>query len=405
MPTMQLTQVFIDAATCPTGKQKVDYFDTELAGLLLKVMPTGKRTYYLRYKDSHGKTKEKQLFNASVVDLKTARQQAKEKLAQLALGQDPFADQKLKRTVPTFAAFVRDSYLPYIETNKKSWKLDEAMLRLHVLPYLGKHYLDNITKRHVVDVISCHAKHSKPSSTNRLMTVIQCLFNCALAWDVPGLTTNPANKLAKRKDPYQRDRYLTHEELRALWKAIDCSQAEMLPYIVRMLIFTGARKNEVAHAQWTDIDWYTKQWRIPKNKSGKVRFVPLSDAAINLLCELKPKSKSAYIFANPKTQKPYVNFYHSWNTARKEAGITNIRIHDLRHTYASYLVNIGIPIYEVKEILGHANIATTQRYAHLSHATLLEATNQLAGHVNNSLRGTLESGTIITDNMIEIRAA
>lgn len=402
MPKKLLTQAFVSSATCPEGKQKVDYFDTELTGLLLKVMPTGKRTYYIRYKDAHGRQKEKQLFNAATVMLKQARQQAKEKLAQLALGQDPFTAEAAKLTVPTLVSFVRDSYLPHIEVNKKSWKVDEAMLRLHVLPQIGRLYLDDITKRHIVDVISRHSQHAKPSSTNRMITVIQRLFNCALEWQTPGLVENPASNLKKRKDPYKRDRYLTPEELQALWAAIERSSAEMLPYIVRMLILTGARKSEVAQAQWADIDWQQCQWRIPKNKSGKVRYVPLSELAIKLLKELKTTSQCPYIFANPKTQKPYVNFYHSWNTARHEAGIPDVRVHDLRHTYASYLVNMGIPIYEVKEILGHANIATTQRYAHLSHSTLLKTTNLLASHVESSLTASLDNETIESHCLIGV---
>lgn len=386
MPLAKLTQAMVDTAPCLSGKQKTDYFDTELTGLVLKVMSTGKRTYYLRYRDTHGKQKERRLFDAVAVGLKQARQQAKHLLSQLALGEDPFAQQQAKRHIPTLSAFINESYLPYIKASKKSWKVDEAMFRLHVTPSLGKLYLDDIEKKHLVDMVSAHSQNFKPSSTNRMINVLHRMFNCALEWEVPGVATNPMTVVTKRKENSQRDRYLSPAELKALWKAVDHSESEMLPYIVRMLVLTGARKNEVTNAKWADIDWEQFQWRIPENKSGHVRYVPLSDSVLKMLNEMVPYKECEYIFANPKTLKPYKNFYHSWHTARVEAGIPDVRIHDLRHTYASYLVNIGVALYEVQKILGHANFSTTQRYAHLSQKTLLEATNLLAGHVENSTR-------------------
>lgn len=149
----------------------------------------------------------------------------------------------------------------------------------------------------------------------------------------------------------------------------------MLRYIVPMLILTGARKREVLDAKWEDFDLERRLWRIPTTKLGKPRYVPLSEGVLNLLAAIPRHPKSNVVFANPKTGKPYVTFFVSWNTARTKARLSDVRVHDLRHSFASLLINSGRSLYEVQKLLGHTQIKTTQRYAHLSPETLLEATN------------------------------
>ena len=141
-----------------------------------------------------------------------------------------------------------------------------------------------------------------------------------------------------------------------------------------MLILTGARKREVLDARWEDFDLERRQWRIPTTKSGRPRHVPLSDGVLQLLTSL-PHREKGWIFANPKTGKPFVSVFISWNTARKLAGLADVRMHDLRHSFASFLVNAGRTLYEVQKILGHTQVKTTQRYAHLSQDTLVDAAN------------------------------
>jgi len=144
------------------------------------------------------------------------------------------------------------------------------------------------------------------------------------------------------------------------------------------LIYTGARKREVLDARWRDIDWAQRSWRIPKTKSGKVRHVPISSGAMRVLEHLRFRTTEELldeeaIFANPRTGEPFVSIFYSWNNARIRAGLPEFRIHDLRHSFASYLVNAGRSLYEVQELLGHADIKTTSRYAHLSRERLVAA--------------------------------
>jgi integrase len=149
----------------------------------------------------------------------------------------------------------------------------------------------------------------------------------------------------------------------------------MLQYIVPMLILTGARKREVLDAKWQDFDCSRRIWRIPMSKSGKARHVPLSDGALALLATMPRKPDCEWAFANPETEKPYVSIFCAWNTARKSVGLSDVRMHDLRHSFASLLINSGRTLYEVQHILGHTQVKTTQRYAHLSQDTLLAAAN------------------------------
>jgi integrase len=142
-----------------------------------------------------------------------------------------------------------------------------------------------------------------------------------------------------------------------------------------MLILTGARKREVLDAKWEDFDLDRRAWRIPISKSGKARHVPLSDGALNILSTMPRDMKCEWTFPNPDTKKPFVNIFYAWDTARKNAGLSDVRVHDLRHSFASLLINSGRTLYEVQHILGHTQVKTTQRYAHLSQDTLLAAAN------------------------------
>ena len=147
----------------------------------------------------------------------------------------------------------------------------------------------------------------------------------------------------------------------------------MLRYVLPMLVVTGARLGEALNAKWADFDLDQRLWRIPKAKSGQARHIPLGENALKVLEAVQGVSRSDYAFGNPKTGKPYKHLYRAWDNARTKAGLPEVRMHDLRHSFASFLINSGRGIYEVQKLLGHTQIKTTQRYAHLTQKTLLEA--------------------------------
>jgi site-specific recombinase XerD len=122
--------------------------------------------------------------------------------------------------------------------------------------------------------------------------------------------------------------------------------------------------------------WFTCNRKLEEARA--CLYVPLSTGTIQLLASIPRQENCPWVFANPKTGKPYVSFFYSWDTARNQAGLADVRIHDLRHSFASFLVNAGCSLYEVQKILGHTQVKTTQRYAHLSQNTLIEAANEVA---------------------------
>ena len=158
----------------------------------------------------------------------------------------------------------------------------------------------------------------------------------------------------------------------------------MLKYIVPMLLLTGARKREVLNARWEDFDIDNRLWRIPFTKTGKPRTVPMSDGVMSILDTVPRIAGSAAVFPNPATGKPYVTIHDAWHTARKRAGLEDVRMHDLRHSFASILINSGRSLYEVQHLLGHTQVKTTERYAHLQQDTLMKAANVVAALVGTA---------------------
>ena len=380
-----LRSTAINHKKCPANQGKIDYFDANCKGLLLEVRKSGGKSWYLRYTNFRGKQHQFRIAQADDLSLDQARKRANVLRGQIALGLDPAIEKSIHRTVPTFADFVDQHYLPFIKGYKRSWKTDECLLRHHLLPILGKCHLDEVSK---TDIVSIHhgrrAAGAALGSANRLLILLRYIYNLAIRWEIPGVTANPAKDVALFENPNKMERYLTPGEAQRLYAAVRQSDNRMLQFIIPMLILTGARKREVLDAQWQDFDLLSRQWRIPVTKAGKPRYVPLSDGVLQLLAALPHDEDCAWVFPNPKTRRPYVSFFCSWDTARGKAGLADVRIHDLRHSFASFLVNAGRSLYEVQKILGHTQVKTTQRYAHLSQETLIDAANAAVNSLGNA---------------------
>ena len=377
MPKLDLTQAFVKKTKVPESLNSIDHYDERMPGLLLKVLPSGRKTYYIRYKNPKKVNCQRKIGNAEILSLSQARALARRKLAEVAMGEDPFKDAPVNLS-PTLEAFAENDYIPYVKTYKKSWEMDISRIRNHLLPYFGTMRMKDIEKRDVVQLINDQLPDYKPGSINRVIILLRYMFNLAIKWEIEGVFRNPTAGIPLLKENNQVERFLSAEEAKALLIAIKASKNPMLQHIVSMLILTGARKREVLDAKWEDFDMERNSWRIPNTKAGKARIVPLSDTATALLTKLRKKKRSPYAFANPITLKPYKSIYYSWHTARKEAGLDDVRIHDLRHSFASFLVNAGRSLYEVQTLLGHTQIKTTQRYAHLSTTSLRAASNEVS---------------------------
>ena len=390
MPKLILTKQIVDESQCPAEKLKIGLYDSACKGLLVEVRPNKRKTYFLRYVDKRGKQRLIRVADQRDVTLTQARQIADKYRNQIAMGQDPHINKEELKAVPKLSEFIEGQYLPFVKTYKRSWKDDTGLIKNHINPNFGSMYMDEMKKQDVVTFINKQLLTHAPGSVNRVVILLRYIYNLAIRWETAGIAKNPTAGIPLLEENNQKERYLTADEAHKLVGALKSSCNVMLQYIIPMLIMTGARKMEVQLAKWEDINWEQRIWRIPISKSGKARHVPISDAALMLL-ETMPRIEGCqWIFPNPKTHKPYKSFYGSWHTARKSVGLADVRIHDLRHSFASFLVNSGRSLYEVQRILGHTQISTTQRYAHLSQDSLLTAANEIGKAIPSLLINPIE---------------
>jgi integrase len=378
---MTLDANVVKSAVCPTSKGRLDLYDTAISGFILEVRPSGNKTYYLRYRDPHGKQRQYKIGDAQSLSFEQAKQAAQTLRAKVVLGENPSADKAELKKMPTLAEFAYERYLPYVKGYKRSWQKDESILKLHIIPRFGRLHLDEITTRDVsLFHLSLPSKGYAPGTANCILVLLRYMFNLARKWDFD--LKNPATGISKLEENNIQQRYLNPEETQRLYGCLQESGNTQLKYIVPLLLLTGCRKRELLDAQWAHVDIERRTWRIPLSKSGKARHVPLSSGVLAILAQLPRFEGCPYLVPNPETRRPYISIFAPWNRVRKQAGLPEVRMHDLRHSFASFLINSGRSLYEVQHLLGHAQSITTQRYAHLSQSTLLDAVdavNDLAG--------------------------
>lgn len=365
----KLTPDLIGKIRCPAGKRHLEVHDVVVPGLFVDVYPSGTRSFKLRY-SVRGTRYFETLGSASLLDLGEARERARHILRRDLLGIAQASPGAESMTVETFFT---TRYLPLVKSYKRSWSTDDSFIRNHVIPHIGGRPMGQLTASDLAEVVEfMRRKQYAPATSNRFLVILRYGYSLAVKWQIEGVERNPAKELRSLKVDNKIERFLTADESARLMEAVRVSENPLLQHIVAFLVLTGARRREALEAKWEDINFVQRSWRIPRSKSGKVRHVPLSVDVIALLRNLEPQG-SDYVFANPKTGKPFVSLFFSWNTARKLAGLPDLRVHDLRHSFASFLVNSGRSLYEVKELLGHADIKTTSRYAHLSQERLAQA--------------------------------
>jgi integrase len=381
MPIVRLSPAFVRNATCPADQKKIDYFDTTMRGFMLEVRASGGKTYYQRYTDDRGRERQYKVGPADVLTLRQAKRKAMQIKAQAILGSNPQRERQERRSIPTLHTFIQDRYLPFVRTYKRSWKTDETVLRIHVLPKLGRLHLDEVTTDAITQVVvAMRQQHYAPGTVGRVIVILRFLFNLARKWKALKDHENPASGLPVPPD-VQRNRFLDKTEIARLVDALSTDENQVAAKAILLLLLTGARRNEITQARWEHIDLEAGTLFVPLSKSGKSRYVFLNAAATEVLRSVPRLPTNPYVFPSPVTGRPCASLHFPWHRIRTEAGLSDVRLHDLRHTFASVLVNEGKQLYRVQRLLGHANAKATQRYAHLAPEALADAAEAMGNVV------------------------
>jgi len=359
----------------PHGQRKLRVTDTEVTGFVMEVWPTGGITFWCKYTDPAGRSREVKIGKAADISVEQARRKAKEMRAQVALSGDPAGDKDKHRAVPTFKTFVTEQYLPFAKDRLRSYSDQESMCRLRLIPTWGAKRLDEIRTTDIVELQRrLRDENLSPSTVNRHVALAKRVFNLALRWQAYE-GRNPCQHVEFARE-HQRERFLTPDEVRRLFQALDGEPSRSAANCIALLALTGARKSEALNARFDDIDLPNRVWTVPasRSKSGKVRRIPLSEAAVKLLVGLHPEPDCPWLFPNAASDGPIENIRRCWNRLKAAATLpSDTRPHDLRHSFASLLVGSGQSLYSVQTILGHASPTMTARYSHLSNTSLVEA--------------------------------
>jgi len=373
MPKARLDAAFAAAAQCAPGKAKTDYYDETTTGFLLEVRSSGGKTYHLRYSDQGGRLKQFKIGRYQDIKFADARKKAEKLRSEVVLGGDPSAKKAEAKAVPLYIELA-DQHLAEAETHQRSYKTTEMYFRRHILPKWGKTKLNDINARDVAQWLSeKRAEGLAPATVEKIRVIFGRSFELGSRWGVPGCDKNPARGIPRKPLNNARDRYLTAQEAARLREAVAASQNPQLQHIVGLLLLTGARVRELLDARWEHVDVERQLWLIPTSKTGKSRHVPLPDDALAIVASLPRYKDCPWLVPNPDTLKPFVSIKNGWQRAIRTAKLPGLRIHDLRHSAASFMVNSGIDLFAVGKVLGHASVQSTQRYSHLANDTLRAA--------------------------------
>lgn len=372
-------QIHIDEVEGGKGrlaKKKPTCFNYGVGHVRLRTYKSGRSCWTIDYRDENGRRAQKAL--AHVQSREEAAFILQEKVAEVL--NRKFGIERRRKEIG-FSDFAKVYLEDYMMTVRRNFRPDIYRLRI-LCDYFKDVDLRDVSPMMIERFRKSKLKEGRTKSTcNRYLQLLKRMFNLAI--EEGYAEENPVRKvkLFSEKDNL-KERILTEAEEERLLE--NCS--EILRPIILVALNTGMRRAEILNLTWNQIDFKTRRIRVEKTKSGKVRFVPINNALFYVLNRLRVENgQSPFVFFNSKTGKPHLDMKTGFKGACRRAGISNLRFHDLRHTFASRLVEKGVDIETVKELLGHHSITVTQRYTHSSDERKRAAVEQLNRKVEHQI--------------------
>jgi len=395
---VKLTKSFIDKIS--SSNRDAFYFDSDVKGFGLKQSVGGKKSYIVQYRFNGRKRRFNIGQHGSPWTPEGAKREAKRLLGLVANGTDP-AELKAKIKNDLTLGDLCDLYLKEGCTIKSpnTVATDTGRINRHIKPLLGNRKIGSVTRsmveRLMIDVANGKTKadvktgkrgraivRGGPGTASKCVALLSTIFNFAIKRGL--MEGNPATGIEKYKDK-KRERYLTPSEFKALGETL-VSASHHNPYAIaaiKVLMLTGLRKNEVINMRWDDLQVELGVILIPESKTGK-KFVPFTQPVTTILNSLPRIEGCDFIFPGVDN-KPYQGLPKVWAKIRKQVHLEDVRLHDLRHSFASVGAMGGESLYILGKLLGHADQSTTQRYAHIGNNPLAKAAEEIASQIDGYL--------------------
>ena len=365
------------------------YWDDDLPGFGVRIRSSGRKYYVAQFR-ADGRMRRITLGRHGAVPTETARRRAMAAISEAKGGGDPAAVRDARRKAPTMKQLGRrflEDYVPDHCKPSTSYEYGRSV-KLFIEPRIGKRKVRDIKRSDIAELH--HALRETPYQANRTLGVLSKMFSLAEMWGMRPDGSNPCLHIKRYKEE-KRERFLSAEEFARLGKVLDDtlrdgSETRSAVVAIRLLMLTGCRLSEIQKLRWEHIDLEAGELRLPDTKTGG-RAVPLAPSAVRLLESLPRDEDNPWVIAGRKAGSHLTDLQHPWRRIREKAELDDVRIHDLRHSFASRALALGEGLPMIGKLLGHTQVQTTARYAHLARDTVKAS----AARIGDSIDGDLDT--------------